>query len=99
MSPMAHVSNVSGPVLLLVGGDDRRVECPRFRARSIISRSRSEELTWRCEDEAEGKEELRGGRGGGGREGSEAGCGEGVWTQAILQVMVSQTHSWPCGNP
>ena len=33
MSPMAHVSKITAPVLLLVGGDDRRV--PPFQSKEF----------------------------------------------------------------
>ncbi|EKX34050.1 hypothetical protein GUITHDRAFT_119792 [Guillardia theta CCMP2712] len=48
MSPMAHVSNVSGPVLLLVGGDDRRV--PPFQSKeyyfALKERGADVEMLW-----------------------------------------------------
>ena len=33
MSPMAHVSKITAPVMLLVGGDDRRV--PPFQSKEV----------------------------------------------------------------
>ena len=48
MSPMAHVSKITAPVLLLVGGDDRRV--PPFQSKefyyALKERNASVEMLW-----------------------------------------------------
>ena len=48
MSPMAHVSKITAPVLLLVGGDDRRV--PPFQSKefyyALRERGAAAEMLW-----------------------------------------------------
>jgi acylaminoacyl-peptidase len=48
MSPMAHVSKITAPILLLVGGDDRRV--PPFQSKefyyALKERGANVEMLW-----------------------------------------------------